>query len=117
MTALAIARPGRATLICPLSDLVPGCGIAARCADGQVAIFYLPDELQRVYAIGNLDPMSGAAVLARGIVGDKAGELVVASPIYKHHYSLFTGRCLEEEAVSVPVYRALISDSHLYLVR
>jgi nitrite reductase (NADH) large subunit len=35
-----------------------------------------------------------AHVLSRGIVGELRGERVVASPLYKHHYSLATGRCL-----------------------
>jgi nitrite reductase (NADH) small subunit len=33
---------------------------------------------------------------------------VVASPLYKQHFSLLTGRCIEDEAVSVPVYRAAV---------
>src|SRR5205814_5743745 len=43
-------------------------------------------------------------------VGDLKGELVVASPIYKQHFSLLTGRCLEDRAVRVPVYAARIED-------
>ena len=42
----------------------------------------------QVYALDNFDPHSGANVLSRGIVGDLSGELVVASPVYKHHFSL-----------------------------
>jgi NAD(P)H-dependent nitrite reductase small subunit len=68
----------------------------------QVAVFRLDDD--RLYAIGNLDPLSGANVLSRGIVGDLNGEIVVASPIYKQHFSLASGRCLEEPDVAVPVY-------------
>ena len=44
-----------------------------------------------MYAIGNYDPASDANVLARGIVGDIGGEIVVASPIYKQHFSLRHG--------------------------
>ena len=56
--------------------------------DGQqVAMFRVGDA---VHAIGNHDPASGANVLSRGIVGDVAGELVVASPMYKQHFSLVT---------------------------
>ena len=56
------------------------------------------------HAIGNRDPFSGANVLSRGIVGDLNGEVVVASPVYKQHFSLLTGRCIEDASVSVPVY-------------
>jgi nitrite reductase (NADH) small subunit len=43
-------------------------------------------------------------VLSRGIVGDVKGELVVASPVYKQHFSLTSGKCLEDPEVRVLVY-------------
>ena len=46
----------------------------------------------------NHDPRSGANVIGRGIVGSVKGELVVASPLYKQHYCLRSGRCLEDPA-------------------
>lgn len=107
----------RARLVCALSDLTPGAGVAAAVGDTQVALFHLPSETPSVYAIGNRDPVAGANVLARGIVGDVEGELVVASPLYKHHFVLTSGRCLERADVSVAVYRVLVSDGWVYLVR
>ena len=59
---------------------------------------------------------SQANVLARGIVGDVDGEPVVASPLYKQHFSLKTGACLEEPGVSVPTYRVLVADGHVFLI-
>ncbi|HEY6820841.1 MAG TPA: nitrite reductase small subunit NirD [Burkholderiales bacterium] len=91
--------------VCRLDDIVPDTGVAALVGGEQVAVFRVD---QKIYAIGNRDPFSGANVLSRGIVGDLKGELVVASPVYKHHFSLLTGRCLEDDTVSVPVYRALV---------
>ena len=70
----------------------------------QVALFYLPSENPQVYALGNRDPIGKANVLSRGILGDVQGQLVVASPLYKQHFSLETGACLEEEGVQVEVY-------------
>lgn len=90
--------------ICDLGRLTPDCGVAARVGDRQVAIFYLPDANPTPYAIDNFDPIGDANVLARGIVGDIGGELVVASPLYKQHFSLATGCCLEDPAVRVAVY-------------
>ena len=90
--------------VCTLDDLVPGSGVCALVNGEQVAIFYLPGEQQRLYAIGNRDPIGGANVLYRGIVADVGGELTVASPLYKQHFSLETGACLEEEGVQVEVY-------------
>ena len=87
---------------CRLDDMVPNAGVCALVAGCQVAIFRLDDD--SLHAIGNRDPLSGANVLSRGIVGDLGGEVVVASPIYKQHFSLVSGRCLEEPGVAVPVY-------------
>ena len=56
--------------------------------------------------IDNYDPIGGANVLSRGMVGDINGELVVASPLYKQHFSLLSGRCLEDDSVQVSVYQA-----------
>ena len=57
-----------------------------------------------LYAIDNHDPFSQANVLSRGIVGDLKGRDVVASPIYKHHFDLNTGECLEDDT-KIPVYQ------------
>ena len=91
---------------CRLQDIVPNTGVCALVGGEQVAIFRLDDD--RVYALGNNDPFSGANVLSRGIVGDLGGELVVASPVYKQHFSLVSGRCVEDASVRVPVYAARI---------
>ena len=96
--------------ICRLEDIVPNCGVCALVEGEQVAVFRIGSGRSddRVFAVGNRDPFSGANVLSRGIVGDLNGELVVASPVYKQHFSLVTGRCLEDPSVSVPVYRARV---------
>lgn len=82
---------------CRSSDLVSGSGVCSLINGQQVAIFYLPGELPALYAIDNFDPIGRANVLSRGIVGDIRGELVVASPLYKEHFSLLSGRCLEKD--------------------
>jgi nitrite reductase (NADH) small subunit len=92
--------------VCRLEDIVPNCGVCALLEGEEVAIFRLDDG--RVFALGNRDPFSGASVLSRGIVGDLKGELVVASPVYKQHFSLVSGRCIEDETVGVPVYNASV---------
>ncbi len=102
----------RWTRVCAIDDIIPDCGACALVGGRQVALFRIRDA---VHAIGNFDPASGANVLSRGIVGDLAGELVVASPIYKQHYSLITGRCLEEPELCVPTYLARISDGDIWI--
>ncbi len=88
--------------VCQLDDILPDAGVCADIEGRQIAVFRVDDVL---YAIDNFDPASGANVLSRGLVGDLGGELVVASPIYKHHYSLISGRCIEPE-YSVGTYSA-----------
>jgi nitrite reductase (NADH) small subunit len=92
--------------VCKLSDIVPDTGVCALVQGRQVAVFRLADD--SVHAIDNYDPFSGANVLSRGIVGDLKGELVVASPIYKQHFNLVTGQCLEDTEVSVAVFSARV---------
>ncbi len=105
---------GRSTwqAICNLEEIVPEMGVCASLDGTQVAVFRIDEQ---VYAIDNWDPASGANVLSRGIVGDLAGELVVASPIFKHHFSLITGRCLEEPSYSVGTHRCRILDGKVWL--
>jgi len=88
--------------VCRLEDIVPNTGVCALVDGRQVAVFRLNDN--SVYAIDNRDPFSRANVLSRGIVGDLKGELVVASPVYKQHFSLATGQCLEDPGVRVAVF-------------
>ncbi|WP_018353350.1 nitrite reductase small subunit NirD [Longispora albida] len=90
------------TVICAKEDLLPGRGVAALAGPVQIAIFLTPSL--SLYAVGNLDPASGACVLSRGILGTRAGTPVVASPMHKHAYDLATGRCLDDERLAVPVY-------------
>jgi nitrite reductase (NADH) small subunit len=92
--------------VCKLSDIIPNTGVCALVGGRQVAVFRLDDD--RVYAMDNQDPFSRANVLSRGIVGDLKGELVVASPVYKQHFSLASGQCQEDPGVRVGVFPARI---------
>lgn len=102
-------------VICSVAALVPNSGVAALVGDIPVALFYLPGEEPNVYAVDNLDPFSDANVLSRGIVGEKKGELVVASPIYKQHFSLATGQCLEDPSVQIAVFDVAIRGDDVVL--
>lgn len=101
--------------VCRLDDLTPGRGVAALLRDGSQAAVFL-DRTGRTYVIGNRDPFTGAYVLSRGLLGSAPGtadgegraEVVpfVASPLLKQRFDLGTGRCLDDESVSVPVFRS-----------
>ncbi|MEV6035937.1 nitrite reductase small subunit NirD [Nonomuraea sp. NPDC052116] len=96
------------TRICDYEAMVPERGVCALVGGEQVAIFRTHDGT--LHALGNLDPFSGAYVLSRGIVGSRKGEPTVASPLHKQVFSLVSGRCLDEDAVSVPIYRVRVAD-------
>lgn len=102
--------------ICHRDDLLPGGGVCALVGDDPVAVFYLPGREQTLYAIGNYDPIGRASVLSRGIVGSIGERLVVASPLYKQHFDLATGACLEDDAVAIPVYEVRL-DGDSVLIR
>ena len=91
------------TAACPVARLQPMRGVAVLLPDSaQVALFLLADNIIR--AVGNIDPIGRAAVMSRGIVGDRCGIPVIQSPLKKQAFSLLDGRCLDAEGVSVPVY-------------
>ena len=69
----------------------------------------MPKE-KAVYAINNYDPFGCANVLSRGLIGDINGQPVVASPLYKQHFNLQTGACLEDETVTIPAYAVRIEN-------
>jgi nitrite reductase (NADH) small subunit len=103
------------TAACALSRLEPLRGVAVLLPDGtQVALFRLADDSIR--AVGNIDPIGRAAVMSRGIVGDRGGFPVVQSPLKKQAFSLLNGRCLDAPGVSIPVYDTRIAvDGTVYV--
>ncbi|WP_067521740.1 nitrite reductase small subunit NirD [Endozoicomonas ascidiicola] len=87
--------------VCQYSQLTNGLGVCALVNGQQVAVFCVEGEL---FALDNFDPFSEINVISRGITGDLKDRLVVASPIYKQHFDLRTGQCLEDDSVSLNVY-------------
>lgn len=96
------------TTACAYDRLIPGRGVGVLLDDGsQAALFRLPDGT--VHAIGNVDPFSGAAVLSRGLTGDRHGRPIVASPLKKQVFALDDGSCLDDPRFCVPVYPARLT--------
>src|ERR1051325_2160640 len=96
------------TTACAYDFLIPNRGVGVLLPDGaQAALFRLDDG--SLNAVGNIDPFSGAAVMSRGIVGDRGGRATVQTPIKKQAFALDDGSCLDDPAVSVPVYRARVT--------
>jgi nitrite reductase (NADH) small subunit len=94
--------------VCRLEDLEVERGATALVHGQAVAIFRTYDNT--IYALGNYDPFAKASVLARGIVGTRGDVPFVASPMHKQAFDLRTGRCLDDETVSVPSYEVRVVD-------
>ncbi|AHF67201.1 MULTISPECIES: nitrite reductase small subunit NirD [Pseudomonas] len=94
---LAPAMSTQWQTLCSRKDLVANSGVVAWLDGAQVALFYLPEteEGEKLFAIENRDPKSGANVIGRGLIGQLGGELVIASPLYKQHFRLHDGTCVE----------------------
>lgn len=101
-----------ATQVCELDFIPEHGGVCALVQGEQVAVFKIAGE---VYAINNYDPFSDAYVLSRGIVGDIQGELVIASPVYKQHFSLNSGICLQDESVTLKTWETEVVDGIVYV--
>ncbi|ANF58557.1 nitrite reductase small subunit NirD [Halotalea alkalilenta] len=97
--------------LCSIDELVPDAGVTAWCRGEQIALFLLPagSELS-IYALANGDPFSGANVIGRGIVGDIAAQPVVASPLYKQHFRLADGRCIESPEIALRTWPVRLRD-------
>ena len=96
------------TSVCAVGAVPLEGGVAAMVDGVAVAVFRTYDG--SVHAVGNVDPFSGASVLSRGIVGSRGDVPVVSSPMYKQAFDLRTGRCIDDDAVTVPTYHVSVVD-------
>jgi nitrite reductase (NADH) small subunit len=99
------------TAVCAADDIVPNTGVCALVLGRHVAIFRVGQS--QFYAIDNVDPKSQASVLSRGLIGSLGDRVVVASPLYKQHYDLRTGQCLESPEYSVQAHQVLIDQGQI----
>ncbi|GAA3678799.1 nitrite reductase large subunit NirB [Nocardioides ginsengisoli] len=98
--------------ICRIDQIARESGVSALIDGEPVAVFRTYDD--ELFALSDVDPYGGAAVLSRGIVGTRTvgGEQVpfVASPLLKHPFDLRTGVCLDDASVSVATYDVRLVD-------
>ncbi|MGW5112363.1 MULTISPECIES: nitrite reductase small subunit NirD [unclassified Nocardia] len=97
------------TQACRQDYLIPGRGVAVLLKGGRQAALFLTAD-GTLFAVGNIDPFGRAAVMSRGLVGDRGGVPVVASPLLKQAFSLIDGRCLDDDSISLPVYAVRVAD-------
>jgi nitrite reductase (NADH) small subunit len=103
------------TPVCAIDRIVPDTGVAALLNGRQVAVFRVGADEPRVFAIDNYDPNAHASVLSRGLIGSIGDRLVVASPIYKQHFDLQTGECIEAPHNSVASYPVRVEDGKVWV--
>ncbi|SDQ25076.1 assimilatory nitrite reductase (NAD(P)H) small subunit [Arthrobacter crystallopoietes] len=88
--------------VCRVADLEVAWGEAALIDGEQVALIKV--SASEVYAVAHRDPVTGAHVMARGIVGNKGWHRTLASPLHKEVYDLATGECFTDPALALRVY-------------
>lgn len=108
MNDLSVPQSEQWQPICQLDEIVPDTGVCALLKGRHVAVFRVGDNSPKIFAIDNVDPNAGASVLSRGLVGSLGERIVVASPIYKQHFDLHTGECLEAPEHSVAAWPARV---------
>lgn len=97
--------------LCKATDLEENVGVCALFEDQQIALFnFISGGVSQLFATSNWDPIGKANVMSRGILGSVQDQLVIASPLYKQHFSLQTGQCLEDDSQSLTVYPVRISN-------
>jgi len=99
------------TAVCTAEDILPNTGVCALVAGRHVAVFRIGND--QFHAIDNIDPQSGASVLSRGLIGSLGERVVVASPLYKNHFDLRTGECLEAPQNSVRSHAVRVDDGRV----
>jgi nitrite reductase (NADH) small subunit len=79
--------------VCPFVRLPVERAVCVLVGGEQVALVRTRED--RLYAVDNLDPVTGAMVMSRGIVGSRGDRDVLISPLHKQAYDLQTGTCLD----------------------
>jgi nitrite reductase (NADH) small subunit len=97
--------------VCALAELEPFWGEAALVAGHQVAVVRLPDD--RLFAVGNLDPVADAQVMSRGIVGSRGDRPTIASPLHKEVYDLASGERLGADGPGLGSYPVRVVDGRV----
>jgi nitrite reductase (NADH) small subunit len=101
--------------VCSESDLTADTGVCAIHNGEQVAIFK-PALASELFAVSNFDPFGKANVISRGITGSVGDSLVVASPLYKQHFNLRTGECLEDNSKALKTYQIRVDAGQVQLL-
>jgi nitrite reductase (NADH) large subunit len=89
-------------------------GMAVEYGPVQLAVFNFTRR-GKWYATQNMCPHQQDMVLARGMIGEKAGEAKVACPLHKKQFSLETGACVSGDPYEIVTFEAKVEDGFVYL--
>lgn len=79
--------------VCTVRELPHERGVAALVHGTQIALFRTFDE--KVFAVQQSDPCSGAMVISRALMGSRDGRPTLTSPMLGQIFDLATGACLD----------------------
>ncbi|MBU2713006.1 nitrite reductase small subunit NirD [Zooshikella sp. WH53] len=100
--------------LCEFNDIPPNSGICVSYQNQQIALFNV-NTIKKVYAVSNYDPIGKANVISRGIIGTINEQLVVASPLFKQHFNLKTGICIENPKVCLNIYAIRVYSNAVWI--
>jgi NAD(P)H-dependent nitrite reductase small subunit len=100
--------------VAAVSEVPADGGVVVRYGAVQLAVYHFAARGEW-YACQNACPHTDDMVLARGLLGDAAGEPKVACPMHKKTFSLASGACLSGEAYRIETFPVKIADGRVLL--
>ncbi|NRA20587.1 MAG: nitrite reductase small subunit NirD [Oceanospirillaceae bacterium] len=105
--------------ICKILDIPKNTGVCAHLQGEQVAVFHIHSRSNgaesQVKAVSNFDPFAKANVLSRGLITELDEKYSIASPLLKQQFCLDTGKCQQDDSVSIPIYESRINNGFVQL--
>lgn len=114
----ALAQDSTWVSACSEQDLVANSGVCVLLGKKQIAVFALSNyagELS-LYACDNFDPFGKANVMSRGILCSVGEAVCICSPLYKQHFNLLNGECIEQPDTSINVHPVKIDQGQVFLL-
>ncbi len=100
--------------VAAVADFPENGSAAVRHGSAQIAVYRF-SRRGEWYAIQNRCPHRKDNVLARGLLGDQAGEPKVACPLHKKTFSLASGKGLSDPRYSVQTFPVRVDGEDVYL--
>jgi nitrite reductase (NADH) large subunit len=97
------------------ADAVPrDGGVSVRYGRTQLAVYNFASRGQW-YATQNMCPHRQDMVLARGILGDEAGQPKISCPLHHKRFALDSGACLDDERLAIATFPVQVQRGIVYV--